>query len=199
VPEQCGEGYARTPIINVQYTVINDEDSGNHGYWALDNYLKSVIVWQGNADHTHNFCALVQYFGSGSTGFWWWQVNFGFQTFAGAKSPGFGVTEAKDGAGNFYGSRVATFKASLLTTPLEVKTGSFGTVDFKGTKADIIAGEPGAQFNATSWLTYYFHDVAHYNDVAWSWVYTYTGNPAYGYYGQLWVDSSDATFGDILT
>lgn len=206
VPAQCGSGYTKTPIIDVQYTILNDEDSGNHGYWALDNYQKAIIVWQGNADHIHNFCALVQYLGSGSGG--WFGPTYGFQTYAGALSPGFGATELKDGSGSFYGSRVATFTGTFLDAgSLQVRTGTFGPVDFKGTKADIIAGTPGAQFNATSWLTYYFTGVGgSYSDIAWSWVYTYNpptswwGTPSSTTnYGRMWVDSNSGIYGDIIT
>jgi len=35
-----------TQVLNLNYHVINDEDSGFHGYWALDHYAKNVQVWQ---------------------------------------------------------------------------------------------------------------------------------------------------------
>ena len=205
VPTQCEGSFTKTPIIDVQYTVLNDEDSGNHGYWALDNYQKAIVVWQGSGDFTNRFCALVQYLGTGSGG--WFGPTYGFQTYIGALSPGFGATELKDGSGSFTGARVATFQGTFLAgSSLKALTGNFGTVDFKGTKADIVAGAPGAQFNATSWLTYYFTNPTSYNDLAWSWVYTY--NPPVSWwgtptsttnYGRTWVDSSGGVFGDIIT
>ena len=33
-------------VLDITHKVTNDEDSGNVGYWALDNYNKHVQVWQ---------------------------------------------------------------------------------------------------------------------------------------------------------
>ena len=33
-------------VIDITHKVVNDEDSGNVGYWALDNYNKHVQVWK---------------------------------------------------------------------------------------------------------------------------------------------------------
>ncbi len=48
------------PIINVTYKVVNNVDSGFHGDWAIDNYNKSIKVWnQGEK----KYCGIVKYEG----------------------------------------------------------------------------------------------------------------------------------------
>ena len=61
--------------LNITYKITNDEDSGNVGYWALDNYNKSVQVWQ---VPDGSFYAIAKYEGK-------------WNTFAGALSPGAGT------------------------------------------------------------------------------------------------------------
>src|SRR3989344_8667242 len=74
-------------VLNIKHKVTNDEDSGNVGYWALDNYNKQVQVWQ-VSDGT--FYAVARYAGD-------------WQTFAGAKSPGAGTVQGNDASGTFQG------------------------------------------------------------------------------------------------
>jgi len=33
-------------VLNITYKITNDEDSGNVGYWALENYNRHIQVWQ---------------------------------------------------------------------------------------------------------------------------------------------------------
>ena len=72
---------------------MNDEDSGNVGYWALDSYNKQIQVWD---MHDGTFYAAVQYEGK-------------WNTFATALSPGAGVAQTKDAFGTFQGGYEATF------------------------------------------------------------------------------------------
>src|SRR5579864_3407263 len=47
-------------MLNINFKVTNDEDSGFAGYWALDNYHKHVQVWQ---IPDGSFYAVVRYEG----------------------------------------------------------------------------------------------------------------------------------------
>jgi hypothetical protein len=51
--------------LNITYKITNDEDSGNVGYWALDNYNKSVQVWQ---VPDGSFYAIAKYEGKDGSG-----------------------------------------------------------------------------------------------------------------------------------
>ena len=83
-------------VLNIKHKVTNDEDSGNVGYWALDNYNKHVKVWK-LADGTFYVKAMYE-------GKW--------KTFAGARSPGTGAVQSKDASGTFKGGYTATFSAA---------------------------------------------------------------------------------------
>ena len=85
--------------LNVTYKITNDEDSGNVGYWALDNYNKSVKVWQ---VPDGSFYAVAKYEGK-------------WNTVAGALSPGAGTAFTQDGSGTFHGGYIATFTADSCT------------------------------------------------------------------------------------
>lgn len=92
-----GVPHGSTLILNINYKVTNDEDSGNVGYWALDNYNKHVQVWQ---SPTGTFYAVTRY-------------NGNWNTFAGAQSPGAGTLQSKDASGTFQGGYVATFTGTF--------------------------------------------------------------------------------------
>lgn len=203
VPSQCTAlpgslVWSSTPIINVVMTIKNDEDSGFVAYWALDNYQKTIIIWESTSTTPPTFCALVQYAGTWST-------------FKGALSPQLGTTQTSDGSGHLVGGIVAWFTsadflASASTKPLK---GDIGTFNFGGTKADILKA-PGSQSpNPTyvNYLSFYFGDYATltYNEPAWAftytyqfWAHTYTQQDGIGY-GNLWVNANGGSFGDILT
>jgi len=175
-------------VLNIEHKVVNDEDSGMVGYWALDNYNKQVKVWK-LLDGT--FYAKASYEGK-------------WQTFAGARSPGLGVVQSKDASGEFKGGYTATFKGTF--TPGTHKThGDIGKFDYGGTKADILKGKydpdgildtlifaddqtgPTTPF---SFLSTYFTGVSGFTQPHWGWTYKYKN--------QKWVNFDVATTGDIV-
>jgi len=111
-------------VMNVIYRVVNDEPTGNVGFWALQDYARHVQVWRlpdGSFDWESRF-----------EGTW--------TTFAGALSPGAGVPQAANGWGTFEGVLNGTFTSS----PYLPVCGYLGTHDAGGTKPDILLGTYGA-------------------------------------------------------
>jgi hypothetical protein len=162
-------------VLNITMNVVNDEDSGNVGYWALDSYNKHVQVWQ-VPDGT--FYAVVRYIGK-------------WTTFAGARSPGAGITEGADASGTMEGGYAATFNATGFTPA----SGNIGTINFGGTKADVLLGTYGAgqtgDSSITSWLDTYFTGVgSSFNYVAWGWTYKYKN--------KTWNNFDYGTTGDVV-
>jgi len=191
-PTQCtsqiSTGWSSQPIINATMHVINDEDSGLVGYWALDDYQKTMTVWENSGTSPAIFCALVQYIGE-------------WHTFQGALSPQNGVAEPNDGSGSFSGGYVAIFTATFLANgSSEPLTGSIGNFNYGGTKADILlgsyaGGQTGAP-NKVDWSTFYFTGVSGFTQTAWAWVYIHGDGAAYG---SMWVNALIGSFGDIVT
>lgn len=166
-------------IMNVNYKVVNDEDSGSVGYWALDSYNKSLQVWQGPDKVT--FYVVGRYTGS-------------WQTFAGALSPGFGTVEPGDFSGQFEGGYVATFTFTGVFNPGNFKAnGNIGSYDFQGTKADVLRGTYGAGQTGSpapvSVLGIYFPGYVNFNYINWGWTYHYKN--------QSWNNFDSGTTGDI--
>jgi len=161
-------------VLNINYVVTKDEDSGIFGYWALDDYNKHVQVWQA-PDGT--FYVVARYVGK------WY-------TFAGALSPGAGVAQSKDAQGAFEGGYVATFTATGYTSDF----GNIGTFDYGGTKADVLLGTYGAgqkgPTTSFNFLSTYFTGVSDFTDVNWGWTYHYRN--------QTWNNFDYATTGDIV-
>ena len=164
-------------ILDINYKVTNDEDSGFSGYWALDDYEKHIQIWK---VPDGSFYAVVTYEGK-------------FHTFAGALSPQNGVTETKDATGEFNGGYVATFRGTF--SPALATRGYVGTFDFGGTKADILLGTYGnGQTGSTtpfSYLGSYFKGVDSFNEDPWGWTYQYKN--------QTWKNLSVGSSGDIMT
>ena len=164
-------------ILNINYKVTNDEDSGFSGYWALDDYEKHIQIWK---VPDGSFYAVVKYEGK-------------FHTFAGASSPQNGATETKDATGKFNGGYVATFTGTF--SPTLTTRGHIGTFDFGGTKADILLGTYGnGQTGSTtpfSYLGSYFTGIGSFNEDPWGWTYQYKN--------QTWNNFSVGSSGDIVT
>jgi hypothetical protein len=155
--------------------VINDEDSGFVGYWALDHYAKEVQVWQTGTDSYHAF---ITYDGA-------------YQTFAGALSPQNGVTQSRDIAGNMNGFLEFTFTATS-NTPF---SDHLSTKDYGGTASDVLLGTYGSgQTGDTSvfpWATVYFAGFANEVDTNWGFYY-YVGNTL------GWTNAITGSSGDIV-
>ena len=165
-----------TLVLNITHKVINDIDSGEKGYWALDNYNRSVQVWEA-PDGT--YYAVAKYVGK-------------WQTFAGALSPGpdAGVVQGSDGEGTFEGGYTLTFTADGMTATPQYKTkGNIGTFDYGGTQADVEAGI-GPAPNPFRYLNAYFVNVGNTAYVNWGWTYKYQS--------QRWNNFDYGNTGDIV-
>jgi hypothetical protein len=180
-------------------TVRNYEDSGVVGYWALDNFVESSVIWQNNSTAPFTFCALDQYSGT-------------WKTFNGALSPQNGVLETHNGYGRMMGVIVKIFTGTFLGPYCKVTTthtcsgtystkrltGSIGVFNLGGNKSQIVLGNytNQAPFNPTSFLTYYFTTISITSEPAWSW--TYSRGNGVGY-GNMWVNYLTGSVGDIVT
>lgn len=162
-------------VLDITYKVTNDEDSGNVGYWGLDNYNKHVQVWL-EPDGT-TFYEVARY-----TGKWY--------TFATALSPGAGVAQSMDASGTFEGGYTATFTATGYTSAF----GNIGTFDYGGIKADVLLGTYGngqtGPATPFSFLSAYFSGVSSFTQPAWGWTYHYRS--------QTWNNFDYGTTGDIV-
>jgi hypothetical protein len=174
-------GAVGSPVLSVSYQQINDEDSGNVGYWALEDLTKTITVWATSTPN--NYVAHVGYSGP-------------FCTFAGAKSPGAGVTQPSDGCGTMVGALDATFTSP--TGP--ASTSSPGTKNLGGTKADILLGTYNLQHPnlgpdaAFDWKTYYFPSIIGFSENVWSFTYTLPNGAQ-----TKWINDVNGNTGDIVT
>lgn len=165
-------------VVDVTYKVINDEDSGNVGYWALEDYNRQLQVWQ---VPDGSFYAVGKYNGK-------------WQTFEKALSPGTGAVQSKDASGTMQGGYVATFTGTLNLDPALQLKGNIGTFDFGGTKADVLLGTYGAgqtgPTTPTSVLSIYFPGYSGFTYGNWGWTYNYKS--------QSWDNFASAITGDIV-
>jgi hypothetical protein len=168
------------PIINVTMHVTNDEDTGLVGYWALENYNKTIQVWQ---FPNGSYVALVLYSGT-------------WNTYAGALSPEHGIDQPVNASGIMMGGYVATFNNTSLAA-IKPIIGDIGTYDYLGTKADVLLGKySNGQTGATGkvdWTSFYFapHPPNNFNQGLWGW--------AYALNGQEWCNSKAVNSGEIWT
>ena len=163
-------------VLNIVHKVINDEDSGIFGYWALDSYNRHIQVWQDPTDAT-KFYAVARYNGK-------------WVTFAGASSPGAGAVQSKGALGAFHGGYLATFTATMASDPAYKQFGNIGTFDYRGTEAAVISGILSATFAPFSWLDTYFPGYTNFNEFAWGWTYQYRS--------QTWNNFATGNTGDIV-
>lgn len=165
-----------TLVMNIVYTVIDDEDSGFSGYWAMDNYTKHVKVW---LEPNGTYYATAQYEGQ-------------WTTYTGALSPENGAPEIL-ASGTFHGG-YSMYITGTLSTGLKM-FGYIGSYNFSGTRSDIILGTYGAgqTGDATpyNWLSAYFEPGFSYSMPSWGWTYIYES--------QTWINSISGSSGDIKT
>ena len=166
-----------TQVLGITFKVVNDEDSGVFGYWALDTINRAVSVWQ---QPDGSFFVIATYSGK-------------FTTFADAVSPNdLGMPERANASGTFQGGYVATFSSPVFSTAF----GSAGAFDFGGTQTDILKGVYATQLGPTTAFSYLDHYFPGWNtnsfiESPWGWVYHY--------HGQTWCDTSGGITGNILT
>jgi len=150
-----------TEVMNVSYLVLNDEAMGNKGYWAIENYIEQVQVWQ-DPNNVQNFYSIGT-----DVGTW--------TTFKGALSPGSGTPQTAGATGLFQGGWFSGFGASSYTP----KFGFLGIYNLGGSKADVLAqkGPPtrlevtGLYFVFTGGYTYNLGWTYHYGSQ--SFVYSF--------------------------
>ena len=200
--------WSATPIVNAKMMVTNDEAAGRDSYWALQGYQMNLLVWQNTATTPNTFCAL-----SLSSGTW--------NTYPGAQSPGYNVTEPQAGSGKYLSSNLIAFTGSFfgpycksttrhpcLPGSTEPTTGIVpGKFSLGGTEADVLThcgnlvcnqvGDSGPIYTngyAHWYLQFYFTGVLFTTgwNLGSSFTYTYG---AIGY-GHMW---ADWTLGDIVT
>ncbi len=168
-PGQCDANPGKL-VTNVVHKVINDIDSGEQGnYWAYDNYVKQIQVWDKGAG---TFCAVVRYMGD-------------FRTVAGP-APGLSGTVAAGITGTFEGGYRAVITGVLNPSPTERTKGNIGEKDYQGN----IAPDGTGTLNPFSWLATYFSSVSGFSMQWWGWIYHAGDNGS-------WVNSSDGNQGNI--
>lgn len=174
-------------VLNINWVVINDEDSGLAGYWALDHYVKTLKVWLlpngtwfGNSTYSGNFI-----------------------TPQGAISPGTNAaTEVESGYGTFKGCYAASW-SGIFNPSGGPTSGSLGVKNYGGTTADVLKGTYGnGQVGPTSvfdWRTTYFPTNSGFT--LWRWGWTYTLNPAFTppATATTWNNFLSGNSGDIVT
>jgi len=143
-PTQCATG---KQVVNVNYTLTNDYDSGVHGNaWANDTINRHLQVWQAGSGQ---YCALVNDTGS-------------FVTFAGDSPNGTGSV-AEGVTGRINGGYTTTVFSGTFN-PSRATKGNLGSFDLQCTSAYDC---PGAH---PSFLDYFNPGVS-YDLATWGWTY----------------------------
>ncbi len=138
-PSSCDKSGA--PVINVNWKVINDPDSGFHGNWATDNYNKHLQVWQ---SEDGSYCGVVKYEGKFVT--------------TGPNSPQDGLPLGAGIKGTFEGGYYTLPFTGTLQKDVQVK-GNLGTFDMTKNPLDWVSYYFGTSADSTFNYTY------------WSWTY----------------------------
>jgi hypothetical protein len=182
------------PVLDVVYTVANDEDSGLQGYWALDEYTSYIHLYQITKGKDAG-----TYFGT--------QTFLGsFYTVQGAVSPGSLpsplTTEQTPGFGSFQGG-IVFYINGTFTPGANPVTGSLGLKNFGGTTADLLkqtygAGQTGPT-SAFDWTTTYFAASPVVSEPTWGFYYV-LDKPLQGS-GTTndWCNFAAGNTGDIVT
>jgi|GEM_PF-1216902 len=184
-------------VIDVTEKIINDADSGNTNYWALDAYTRTIDVWNVGSDQ---YCATVTYNGT-------------FAAVAGQQSPD---TTATTG-GILSGYETGTMKGSaqeLITGPLDVSNPSMWPLDGKVNSGKPVnyactGFSPGTSAGMTcsgysDWVASYFDQSAStysFSEPLWSFKYVghndkHSAHP--GASDGVWIDAYTGESGDIL-
>ncbi len=170
-----------TQVMNVQYQVENDEDTGLQGYWALDTYEKTVQVWSLGSDQ---YEVVATYSGT-------------FTTFHGALSPMTGTVEPATETGTLHGEYIATFTATSFNPNNLVAYGTISNGNLGGSQTDILKGTYALQTgNPYTYdvFSLYFPGYTNFNYVSWGWIYTISSGTSL-----VWNNNSAGNTGDIVT
>jgi len=187
-------------VINATESVTNDADSGQTNYWALDQYKRTIKVWNVGSD---SWCAVVSYKGT-------------FQAQAGQQSPG--TSSNPPSGGILSGYETGPMNGAiedLITGPLDVSNPSMWPLTGKvngGTPVDYnCTGFTPGTFNITcpggsdpDWVAAYFDQSAPnytFTTTAYSFKYVGHNGPGSAHPGAsdgVWVDANTGDSGDIL-
>lgn len=194
-------------VLSVDWRVVNDEDGGSAGFWALDTYTIWVSLWLLTAGpYAHDY--------------FWTQTESGiFQTFQGALSPNHAVVEPASGYGTMVmgawgfvnNTTVEQFNPNSLPT-----YGNLGTKNYGGSTNSTLAGTYSVPGDTSMWFWYTAYFTPGYetdytvgsNGGAWGYVYNlnsafwtnpYSSTPSTDEYCIFGVGQSFVQFGDIVT
>ena len=172
-------------VVSATYKVVGDEDTGLAGYWAIDNYTKTIQVWQ-TAPNTYEIVATY---------------NGTWTTFSGTTSPENSTMEPATATGTLTGAYIGTFTATNFNASA---TNTIGTQNFGGTQSDIVKGTYSTQLgntNSFDVINYYFPGYSNFNYLQWGWTYTYTNGltiPSTSN-GGIWNNFATGNTGNIVT
>ncbi len=192
-------------VLDINASIKNDPDSGNIGYWALDNITRNIQVWQTTLRTPTTYNSYTSNI-----------IDNGIATtFAGAVSPGsltpYETKEPYNGVATLKGFDQITFTGTFTPGSYPVYTNGQQVASFnnEGTASYILLGNysnqgksaytPASTFN--HYLNEYFtlEPSTGYNFQIWGDTYTYSVYPPGN---QVMTDNSisnPAVTGDIIT
>ena len=163
----CGNG---KQVVNVNYTLVNDYDSGVNGNaWANDTINRHLQVWNVSGNE---YCAIVEDQGS-------------FVTFAGDSPNGSGAVAAGVNGRINGGYTTTTFSGDFVGSANYSTHGNLGSFDLACIDA---YNCPGAHPTFLS----YFSGTPSWDYAWWGWQYQTAQNGT-------WLNSVDANTGDITS
>ena len=156
-------------IVNLKFTAVNDEDSGNYGYWAMDHLNINVKIY------------------SEMDGSWYVVQTYKGQFIVpqGATSPGAGSIESQSAYGTVVGYVAGPFTGTF-TDPNGYPFTQHVTynVDMHGTTADILLGtygngQTGGTNSSYFWYNHFFGGPSPGSDPAPYYSLSYTLNSTF--------------------
>ncbi len=181
-------------VLHLTWNVVNDEDSGFAGYWAMDSYKTVVTVWK-LPDGSYFVSKTYKGY---------------FQVPQGALSPNGGVSEPAAGFGTMKGGYFATIANTETFSPGSNPTNAnLGTMSYGGTTSDILLGTYGnGQVGPTSpydWYGTYFApatggDFTYGNSGnGWGWDYSLNSYFENSTTSGEWCNFGTSSWGDVVT
>lgn len=166
-PRACGKKLG-APYIWVTHTATNGLDIGEAGNWALDDFTRTIRVWETAPNH---FCAIVEYEGIANA-------------VEGQTGPGGEGVIGKNVHARATGGYRVEFDATKNPTPLWPTTGFVGDFEYGCLITDVSCPGP-------NWFAKYYLTLTN-ADLQW-WGFIYKA----GRHG-TWINSIYGTKGNIL-
>ncbi len=176
----ANNGTRNSSTLNITFKVINDQNNGNHGYWALGNYTKHIYATSvGNG----TYLATIT-------------LNGSWRTVKGAKSPNAGVPEPSNGTGTFHSVYYALVPGRLNTSNMLL--GFIGTFNFNGTVGNILNQTPPR--DQLNWAAIYFSTSYEYiNLLSENTSFVYKNQTLIQDYNYSKNNGAPVSYGDIIT